>query len=420
MKTQTILFALVFTIKIGIAQTAEVVNIPDAQFKSHLINNSTINTNNDDEIQLTEASTFSGNINCSLLAISDLTGIEAFVNLLELNCSSNDLTSLNISGLAKLKALNCSKNDITNLNLNGCTQLNRLICGENKLEALDVTSNTGLVSIMATTNRIQTIDVTNINGLNYLWVNENQLTSLDVTKNSELRILSCGSNKLEELDVSQNQKLSTLACSANENLSVLNVSNNPKLGALSCSGSNLSELDLSSNPELRLLYCNNNKIMRLDLSANPILKEVYCSNNDLHSLLLNNGNTENMQQVKGYNNPNLSCVQVDNVAAVENKTGWDFDSTVQFSEHCATASMDDVHYSKSVLIYPNPAFDLVKIFVVNNNFKECSIYNVLGEHIFTSKNALISLSNMATGVYFLRIKSLDNKTATKRIVKVDY
>jgi len=51
------------------------VNIPDAKFKAYLVGNSAINTNNDSEIQVSEANSFSGTIDCSFLNISDLTGI---------------------------------------------------------------------------------------------------------------------------------------------------------------------------------------------------------------------------------------------------------------------------------------------------------------------------------------------------------
>ena len=46
---------------IGLGQN---VNIPDANFKTYLVGNTAINTNGDTEIQLSEASVFSGRIIC--------------------------------------------------------------------------------------------------------------------------------------------------------------------------------------------------------------------------------------------------------------------------------------------------------------------------------------------------------------------
>ena len=60
---------------------AQNVNIPDANFKSYLLANSGINTNSDSEISIAEAQAFTGELLINGLSISDLTGIEAFVNI---------------------------------------------------------------------------------------------------------------------------------------------------------------------------------------------------------------------------------------------------------------------------------------------------------------------------------------------------
>jgi len=60
---------------------AQNVSIPDANFKAALLGYSAINTNGDTEIQVSEAVAFSGSINLHYLAISNLTGIEASVNI---------------------------------------------------------------------------------------------------------------------------------------------------------------------------------------------------------------------------------------------------------------------------------------------------------------------------------------------------
>ena len=74
---------------------SQVVNIPDANFKAYLVGDNSINTNADTEIQVSEATSFTGSINCSNRNISDLTGIEAFTNITSINAAYNKLTSLN-------------------------------------------------------------------------------------------------------------------------------------------------------------------------------------------------------------------------------------------------------------------------------------------------------------------------------------
>ena len=60
--------------------------------------------------------------------ISDLTGIEAFVNLTLLRCPFNQLTSLDLSQNTKLTELHCWNNQLTSLNVSQNTSLVSLYC----------------------------------------------------------------------------------------------------------------------------------------------------------------------------------------------------------------------------------------------------------------------------------------------------
>ncbi len=88
----TLIFGLFCT-----AAAGQNVTIPDINFKAALVANPSINTNADGEIQVSEASAFLGTITVSGLGITDLTGIEAFTSVSQLNCANNSLTSINIS-----------------------------------------------------------------------------------------------------------------------------------------------------------------------------------------------------------------------------------------------------------------------------------------------------------------------------------
>ena len=70
--------------------------------------------------------------------IADLTGIEDFTALLELNCSENQLSELDVSHNTYLSTLDCSYNYLTSLNLSQNTDLNLLRCYNNQLSTLDV------------------------------------------------------------------------------------------------------------------------------------------------------------------------------------------------------------------------------------------------------------------------------------------
>ena len=61
-----------------------------------------------------------------------------------LNCQGNQLTALNVSGLASLQVLYCHYNKLTALNVQGLTSLQWLDCSSNKLPELNVQGLTAL------------------------------------------------------------------------------------------------------------------------------------------------------------------------------------------------------------------------------------------------------------------------------------
>lgn len=251
----------------------DVVYIPDAIFKNYLLNNEAINTNGDNEIQITEAQNFTGRIYCFDMGISDLTGIEAFTSITSLHCGLNRLTSLNISNNTALITLNCSLNQLTSLDVQNNTNLVELDCSQNKITALNVSNNT------------------------------------------KLKELSCFVNKLTALDVQKNVALQTLICSTNQ----------------------LTDLNLEKNIDLEMLVCNKNQITALDLSKNTGLAFLFCENNKLVSLNLKNNHNTQMERIRTDNNPNLRFIKVDNPAfSTANWKGelFRFDDGLIFSKEC--------------------------------------------------------------------------------------
>ncbi|MGN0466858.1 MAG: leucine-rich repeat domain-containing protein [Lachnospiraceae bacterium] len=69
-------------------------------------------------------------INVSGKGIKNLKGIEKFTSLQKLNCSDNNLTTLDLSGLGTLQELNCSNNNLKTLNLSGLETLNKVTVGK--------------------------------------------------------------------------------------------------------------------------------------------------------------------------------------------------------------------------------------------------------------------------------------------------
>ncbi len=121
---------------------AQIVNIPDANFKAKLISLG-IDKNNNGEIEVDEAKNVKQLV-INNSNISSLEGISSFINLFYLDCSSNAIESLNLGGLLTLNTLLCHSNKLTSLNLVEIPELSNLVCGSNFLKNIDASNLLGL------------------------------------------------------------------------------------------------------------------------------------------------------------------------------------------------------------------------------------------------------------------------------------
>ncbi len=80
-------------------------------------------------------------------SVSSLKGIEYFKNLKNLDCSSNNLTELDVSKNTKLVSLWCDHNHLTSLDVSKNTGLIELQCRYNNLTSLDVSNNPNLTRL---------------------------------------------------------------------------------------------------------------------------------------------------------------------------------------------------------------------------------------------------------------------------------
>jgi len=473
-----IIRSIVAMLTISSAVIAQNVNIPDANFKAYLVGNISINTNGDTEIQVSEAAGFTGNVNCQSLSISDLTGIEAFTNILYLYCNNNNLTSFNISNSLDLLSLRCNSNQLSSLDISNNSELTELLCQNNNLLSLNVTNLTELETFRGQTNQIETLDFSlasnltsvncgynnlsylnfgngnnsnvtsffahsnpnltcitvdditysttnwtfidpassfsancppplctvnipdvnfkaylvgntliNINGdteiqcseataftgsinctnqnisdltglesfinLDQLFCSSNGLSTIDVTSNTELTRLDFTNNNISTLDLSANQLIEKINGQSNllqsldltvnialeqldirdNSLTTLDLVNNTALVDLNCRNTTISTLNTASNINLAYIVCDQNNITSLDFSNNVNLMEVFCSENSLTSLNLANGNNSSVNFFEVTNNPNLTCITVDDVAY--STTNWtNIDATASFSTNC--------------------------------------------------------------------------------------
>lgn len=226
---------------------AQIIDIPDANFKYLLVygnhvmtvnsgnNQVSADTNGDYEIQQSEAEAVVwmrmesfGN------EISSLEGIEYFTNLELLYLEDNYLTSLDVSMLSQLRVLDCSNNNLDYLNVAGLSNLSLL-----NIEDTDSQRD----------NEVSNLDLSGLSSLTALHCARNGISELDFSDTTSLELLSCEFNEIIELDLSEQTNLNNLRANSNA-LTTLNIKN----------GSIGTQIRFNNNPDLAYLCVDNNEM----------------------------------------------------------------------------------------------------------------------------------------------------------------
>lgn len=106
-----------------------------------------------------------------------------------------ELSSLHVTS-SSLRYLNCSRNQLTSINVSECPALEELGCGANRLNFLDVSGCTALHYLNCSNNQLTSLDVSGCTALVRLYCNNNLLTSLNFSDCPFLYHLICQENKL--------------------------------------------------------------------------------------------------------------------------------------------------------------------------------------------------------------------------------
>jgi hypothetical protein len=431
-------YFLLLVFLIGPAAVAQTIEIPDPLFKQHLIagdyhtqdadsNNIQIDTNNDGEVQQSEA------LLVSRLFIGDevasAVGIQYFTNVRDLILNTNFMMStLDISTLTALEKFYCTNTMLTSLNFSGAN-LEELFLASNQLHSLDIASlatNTHLTVLDLSFNELDAIDLSPLatnNHISSIILSYNNLTILDLSAlNSTITDLDLRNNQLSDLDFS----------SFTHHFNTIDISEN-----------NFTSVDFSGLTSGTSLFCNNNlnltyvKIpadfapnMLLLSFDNPNLETIDVRNNSFDGCYL----IANPCQYPGWIIGNASpTICVDDIVVGEYPNGDPKTEKSYFEDYYSeisipaptvstTCALSDVTFAaqNTIALYPNPAENRLNI-TGQVEMKSVSVYNVLGQLMGQQNTAgkektSLDISSLQSGTYFVTIES-DGGLSTQRFLK---
>lgn len=338
MKKKLPILLLLFTVMLN----AQVLTFTDPTFKAMLVNGGTANftafsggvavtridTNFDNQIQVSEAALIDRLWieGANAYAVTNIQGIEGFINVTELGFNGISTTSINLSGMPNLKTIYVKSPTLVSATISGMTTMTGITFMENPLmTTLNISNCPVLAAIVAQQNPLfATLNVSNLSGLKQLYLADNILTSLDLTGCQNLEYFNAVNNKLISMNVSGLTKLTTFLIEDNLTLETVNAagctllnfpqstfnlnhaltsgdfSNCSSLEYLQIPDNALTTLNLSGCSALKEVNVQNNALTLLPLTGCAALTSLICSNNQLTALNLSS--SPNLEQLQANTN----------------------------------------------------------------------------------------------------------------------
>ena len=301
---------------------AQTVNFSDIKFKNKLLTLSYVNTNGDGEIQVSEARAALV-INVRDSQISDLRGIEEFVNLEVLYADDNNIQQVDLSQNTRLKELYISKNDLYALDVRYNTSLIHLDCYGNNLVSLNVRYNTKLESLSIYANNLTSIDVVNnpqlkslftwgiedlylggITSLVNLNINNAKITTLDLSKQTNLKHFFAVGSSLEHVN---------LANGNNHNIESIGINTSPNLLCVQVDDVSYSNANWTQKDDHTVYTTEDCEALLCEVEIpDPVFKAYLLNNTAINT----NGNeviecteAESFEGTINVNNKNISSIE---------------------------------------------------------------------------------------------------------------
>ncbi len=302
-------------------------------------------------------------------------------------------------------------------------KISKLECSSNDLTMLDVSQSPSLVELLCDDNSITTLKLGQLPALTRLYCGGNQIESIDLTGIAELQDFSCWGNQLKELNLNNNAKMVSLICRDNKINGTLDLSNNAKINQVNCYNNELTFIKLATNSELKHIELQRNNINGENMTrfmnslpnyvAFPAdewddymgmnLQGLYVTENDL-TLEKNVAYVADVDIAKGKGWP-VFALNID-----------DYGVTKPTPYNGALSTGIDNATLPQVSIYPNPATTWVMVQGVSDG-DIVTIHDLNGKQIANriahNGNVTIDLTQTSKGIYVIKCKHMSHKLIVK-------
>ena len=395
---------------------AQIINIPDANFKAKLLlassnnqiayNSSNIaikiDSNNNGEIEVSEALLVKS-LNINNANINSLVGITSFTNLRNLNSSNNSLISLDINSLSLLEFLDCSHNLLTSLSYqNSNNTIDYFDCSYNNLESLVLPNffeflDMGDQSIIlnCSNNHLNSIVFNTTNGIEQFSdvnLDNNNFSTLTFPNLEILGSLSVSNNPLTNIDFT--------------NVSLHSQVPDFHYGTLFLNNTHLTAVVIPFDISFGSSISNNQYLTYINFNNSQSNIDCYYQDEDETIYICDSPTIEN--------NPLLDSICCDANELDYFSTTY---PTIQVFTNCSlnTNGIEN----KKFTLYPNPTSSIINIEVSNKQpIIKTTINNLLGQTIMTFDNTkVLDISSLTKGTYFITIETTFDKE-TQNIIKL--
>ena len=84
----------------------------------------------------------------------------------------------------------------------------------------------------------------------------------------------------------------------------------------------------------------------------------------------------------------------------------------------APAALSNSNFElKEISLYPNPTNSMFKVEVPNDSVKTISVIDVMGKVVATSNVSTVDVTNLASGIYIVKVETTSGKTGTQKLIK---